>query len=167
MFGFIWRVAPNGKALVLKTSGRKPLEVRVLYPPPKFGIQISAKNMITNNKLTAVFNKTKGHCHFCGDSLTLKKYGVKDIDNLNGSWEADHVIQKGRGGSKDIENCLPSCVHCNRLRWHRKGNDLRDLIFLGLIVNDEIKKNTAVGNKIIELKNKRIIQNKNRRRNIK
>ncbi len=28
------RVAPNGKALVSKTSGSNPLEVRVLYPPP-------------------------------------------------------------------------------------------------------------------------------------
>lgn len=123
--------------------------------------------MITNKKLVAVFNKTSGHCHFCGDALTLEKYGAKDINDLDGAWEADHISQKGKGGSKDIENCLPSCVRCNRLRWHRKGEDLRDLIFLGLIAKDEIIKKTLLGNKIVELKNKRIIQNKNRRRTIK
>ena len=26
--------SPNGMALVLKTSGRNPLQVRILYPPP-------------------------------------------------------------------------------------------------------------------------------------
>jgi len=123
--------------------------------------------MITNSKLVAVFNKTNGHCHFCGDPLILEKYGVKDINNLEGSWEADHVIQKGKGGSKDIENCLSSCVRCNRLRWHRKGEDLRELILLGLITNDEIKKKTEVGETIKKLKEKRLIQNQNRRRSIK
>lgn len=120
--------------------------------------------MIINAKLVTVFNKTNGHCHFCGDSLVFEKYGVKYSDNLDGSWEADHIIQKGKGGSKDIENCLPSCMLCNRLRWHRKGKDLRDLIFLGLIVKDEIKRKTVLGRKIVELKNKRIIQNNKRRR---
>ncbi len=122
--------------------------------------------MIANKKLSVVFDKTSGHCHFCGDALVFDKYGVKDINNLEGAWEADHVIQKGKGGSKDIENCLPSCVRCNRLRWHRKGDDLRELIFCGLIVKDEIKKRTVLGKKISELKDKRINQNTSRRRKI-
>jgi len=98
--------------------------------------------MITNEKLKLVFEKTKGHCHFCGDQLVFEKYGLKDINDIDGAWEADHIIQKGKGGEKEIINCLPSCVKCNRLRWHRKGDNLRDLIFLGLIANDEIKKGT-------------------------
>jgi 5-methylcytosine-specific restriction endonuclease McrA len=121
--------------------------------------------MITNSKLIAVFNKTNGHCHFCGDPVMLEKYGVKDVDE-NGAWEADHVIQKAKGGSKEYENCLPSCARCNRLRWHRKGIDLRELIYLGLIAKDEIKKETEIGKKITELKNKRDNQNKSRRRKI-
>lgn len=122
--------------------------------------------MITNKKLEDVFNKTNGHCHFCGDKLLLTKYGAKDINNLNGSWEADHVIQKGKGGSKNLENCLPCCVRCNRLRWHRKGEDLRELILLGLISRDEIKKKTPLGDQIIRIKAKRLTQNVKRRRAI-
>lgn len=123
--------------------------------------------MFTNNKLKAIFEKTDGHCHFCGDSLVLEKYGIKDINDLDGAWEADHVIQQGKGGSKNVENCLPSCVRCNRLRWHRKGDDLRESIFLGLIAKDEIKKGSTVGKLISELKNKRDESNRNRRRNIR
>jgi 5-methylcytosine-specific restriction endonuclease McrA len=123
--------------------------------------------MFTNNKLKAIFEKTEGHCHFCGDSLVLEKYGAKDINDLDGAWEADHIIQKGKGGSKDVNNCLPSCVRCNRLRWHRKGNDLRELIFLGLIAKDEIRKKSDVGKMISGLKKKRIESNRSRRRHIR
>lgn len=122
--------------------------------------------MIPNNKLTTVFNKTFGHCHFCGDPLIFQKYGLKDIENINGAWEADHVIQKGKGGTKEIINCLPTCIKCNRLRWHRKGQNLRELIFLGLIAKNEISKKSKIGIEINKLKSKRIIGNIKRRRKI-
>jgi len=122
--------------------------------------------MIDNDKLKIVYNKTQGHCHFCGDPLIFNKYGLRDINNIDGAWEADHVIQKGKGGTKNFENCLPTCVSCNRLRWHRSGQNLRDLIFLGLVAVDEIKKNTEVGKKLVELKEKRVTANIKRRRKI-
>lgn len=120
--------------------------------------------MLTNNELVIVFNKTSGHCHFCGDSLEFRKYGVENIDELKGSWEADHIVQKGKGGNDKADNCLPSCVRCNRLRWHRKGDDLRELIFLGLIAKDEIKKKTAIGKELVPLQHKRLANNIKRRR---
>ena len=123
--------------------------------------------MIENSKLRLVFQKTKGHCHFCGDSLIFSRYGVKDINKVDGCWEADHIIQKGKGGSADISNCLPCCVKCNRLRWHRKGNGLRELITLGLVAQDQIKKKTEIGKTFVKLKNRRLEANKKRRRCIK
>ena len=122
--------------------------------------------MISNDKLKTVFNKTLGHCHFCGDPLDFQKYGLKDINNIDGAWEADHVIQKGKGGIKEITNCLPTCIKCNRLRWHRKGDNLRELIFLGLIAKNEIIKKSKVGIEIDNLRSKREMDNKKRRRNI-
>lgn len=120
--------------------------------------------MITNKQLLSIFERTSGHCHFCGDPLVFEKYGLKDINDIDGAWEADHVIQKQKGGNKDAENCLPSCVKCNRLRWHRKGDDLRELIFLGLITKDEIKKNSLIGKEVTDLRQKRISANHRRRR---
>ncbi len=122
--------------------------------------------MLNNEKLKSVFNKTSGHCHFCGDPLSLKKYGLKDINKTAGFWAVDHVIQKGKGGTDDYSNYLPICIECNRLRWHRQGKNLRDLIFLGLIAHDEIKKKTAFGKDIMLKKEKRLKSNKQRRRNI-
>lgn len=119
--------------------------------------------MKKNKRLKRIFDNTFGHCHFCGDPLVFKKYGYKDINNLKGAWEVDHINQKAKGGRKDETNCLPACVRCNRLRWHRKGDDLRELILLGLISKEEIKKDSEVGKIILKLKVKRMKENKERR----
>lgn len=115
-------------------------------------------------KLQQIFNRTNGHCHFCGDKLIFEKYGLRKDEN--GAWEADHIIQKGKGGSKSPENCLPACYRCNRLRWHRKGKNIRNLLFLGLIAKDEVERKTDLGKAIVKLKNKRQQLNQNRRRNL-
>jgi 5-methylcytosine-specific restriction endonuclease McrA len=122
--------------------------------------------MYSNEKLKIIFNNTFGHCHFCGDPLNFEKYGCKEIENIEGAWEADHIHQKAKGGRIDESNCLPACVRCNRLRWHRKGNELREVILLGLIAKKEIKKNSIIGKQILELKSKRLQENKKRRRKI-
>ena len=121
---------------------------------------------MTDSQLKEIFNNTNGHCHFCGDKVTLERYGERDIENLDGAWEADHIRQKGKGGSKKAENCLPACVRCNRLRWHREGPELRELILLGLVARDEIKKGSPTGEVILQLKKKRLKGNFHRRRKL-
>jgi len=120
--------------------------------------------MFTNDQLKKIFERTTGHCHFCGDILIFGKYGYKDINDLDGAWESDHVIQKAKGGNKNEENCLPACVRCNRLRWHYKGDQLRELIFLGIIAKKEIGKKTKIGKEILEIKKIRENTNAKRRR---
>ena len=122
--------------------------------------------MFRTKTLREIFEKTNGHCHFCGDIVVFECYGVKDVTKEAGVWEADHVIQKGKGGSKTAENCLPACFRCNRLRWHRSGSEVRELISLGIVVKSEIKKNTETGKKILALNEKRLAQNLIRRRTL-
>ena len=78
----------------------------------------------------------------------------------------DTVVQKGKGGGKDASNCLAACVRCNRLRWHRTGQTVRDLLIYGLIAKDEIKRGTPVGKMLAELKTKRLMANAGRRRKV-
>ena len=84
-------------------------------------------------QLRSIWEKTKGHCHFCGDRVVFEKRGGKKVEDLTGYWEADHIIQRAKGGSKSAENCLPACTKCNKLRWHRAGENLRELLVLGAI----------------------------------
>ncbi|MDD5040930.1 MAG: HNH endonuclease [Candidatus Peribacteraceae bacterium] len=120
--------------------------------------------MFTGRTLSLVFQKTEGHCHFCGDPLILKKYGCKNINDLDGAWEADHVIQRAKGGKKEAGNCLPACVKCNRLRWNRKGDNLREILLLGLIAKDQMKKSSMTGKTLSALLRKRLHANERRRR---
>jgi hypothetical protein len=94
--------------------------------------------------------------------VAFEKRGWKDSD-LTGYWEVDHVIQKGKGCSKAVENCLAACTRCNRLRWHRQGEAVRELLFLGLIARDEIAKATATGKTLAQPRAKRLAQNTLRR----
>ena len=109
---------------------------------------------MNDNQLRKIWEKTKGHCHLCGDAIIFEKRGWK-TGGLKGYWEVDHVIQLDKGGKNSVENCLPACTMCNRLRWSRRGTKLRKLIFLGLIAQGEIKKGTKFGVRILELKRKR------------
>ena len=122
---------------------------------------------MTKESLKHIFSLTSGHCHFCGDRLMFGKRGLKNRKNENGAWEVDHVIQKDKGGKSSVENYLPACVRCNRLRWHRKGNDLRELLLLGHIATGEIKKGTETGKRILELKKRREQNNSSRRSKVK
>jgi hypothetical protein len=102
---------------------------RLCYHAVHERIRIQEQNLsppgekMRESYLRQIWEKTHGHCHFCGDLVEFEKRGWKDGD-LNGYWEVDHVIQKGKGGSKSFENCLPACTRCNRLRWHRHGEEV-------------------------------------------
>ncbi len=122
---------------------------------------------MTTATLRVIFSRTAGHCHFCGDPLIFGKRGLKHRKNENGAWEVDHIIQKDKGGKSLVDNYLPACVRCNRLRWHRKGKDLRELLLLGIIGTGEIRKGTKTGERILELKDKRNKENKKRRTQVK
>jgi 5-methylcytosine-specific restriction endonuclease McrA len=118
---------------------------------------------MTESERQKVFDKTSGHCHFCGDVLIFEHYGKTTRPYLDGAWELDHVIQRGKGGRSSPENYLPACGKCNHLRWDRTGDGLRELIRLGLVAKHEIKKGTKLGTEISRVRAQRDAQNARRR----
>ena len=109
-----------------------------------------------------IFDKTQGVCHFCGDPIVFEKYDLRREEF--GSWNIDHINQRDKGGAESIENCLPACVACNALRWNRAGANLREALFLGIIAIKEMKRGSDVGKRIVELKEKRLAENRRRRK---
>ncbi|GEM_PF-1020309 len=117
---------------------------------------------MTKRQLRAIWEKTGGHCHFCGDPVDFRRRGYRR-ERTDGSWEIDHIVQKAKGGSVKIENCLPACTRCNRLRWHRRGAALRQLLELGMISRREVNRMSELGKKLVILRSKQDRQNANRR----
>jgi hypothetical protein len=109
-----------------------------------------------------IWEKTRGHCHFCGESVEFEKRGWRDGD-LTGYWEIDHIVQRGKGGNDSVDNYLPAYTRCNRLRWHRTGEKIRELLLLGLVAQEEVKKGTIVGESLVKLTENCLLNNKKRR----
>jgi len=116
---------------------------------------------MSESQLREIYDRTKGHCHFCGDPVVFERRGWAPA--LNGYWEVDHLIQRHKGGSRAAENCLAACTRCNRLRWHRTGEGVRELLLLGLIARDEIARGSDAGKRLSELRKARLSQNELRR----
>jgi HNH endonuclease len=116
---------------------------------------------VRERELLEIYNKTAGHCHFCGDRIKFENRGWDE--KPDGHWEVDHVIQRHKGGAKTSENCLPACTRCNRLRRHRTGDALRNLLLYGVIAVNEIKGGTCIGKQLRRLKTARLDENDRRR----
>lgn len=120
---------------------------------------------MTKAQLRAIWEKTAGHCHFCGDPVDFQRRGYRP-ERIDGSWEVDHVVQRAKGGAVQIGNRLPACTRCNRLRWHRRGAALRHLLELGMIARREIDRMTELGKKLVILRSKQDRENAKRRGNL-
>jgi hypothetical protein len=81
-----------------------------------------------------------------------------------GTWEIDHVAQRAKGGARRVANCLPACLLCNRLRWHRTGSAIRALLILGFLAHGEIRRGTRLGRDLAALRVRRLSRNEARRK---
>jgi len=90
---------------------------------------------LTKTQREVIFQKTEGHCHVCGYKI-------------EGKWAADHVVPHAVGRKFEIDNFLPCCYECNRLRWFYSPEELKKILRLGVYCNGEIKRGTVLGTKI-------------------
>ena len=116
---------------------------------------------MTTNALRAIFDKTNGHCHFCGDPIIFEHRGW--AESPDGHWEVDHVAQRHKGGAASAENCLPACTGCNRPRWSYTGDDLRAILLMGVVAQLEVRKGSHLGRQLVQRRDKRLEQNRARR----
>ncbi len=73
------------------------------------------------------------------------------------------MTQRSKGGISNIDNYLPACTSCNRLRWGREGDKLREVLLMGLIAVKEMKKGSVLDEELTTLKEKRVAENRRRR----
>jgi len=108
---------------------------------------------LTPRQRASVFEKTVGTCHVCGIAL-------------DGKWHADHVIPHLHGGRTVVENCLPICVVCNRLRWAYEPQVMQMVMRLGVYAKWEINHDTRLGEKVLALAVRRLAKSNARRRQL-
>jgi 5-methylcytosine-specific restriction endonuclease McrA len=97
-----------------------------------------------------VLKKTGGTCHVCGGAVGRK-------------WQADHVVPHKLGGQARLENYLPICKECNRLRWFHAPDVVRLIMRLGVYAKNEIRHESALGDQLVALLRKRLRDSRKRR----
>lgn len=67
------------------------------------------------------------------------------------------------GGKGHVDNYLPICKECNRLRWCYPPEVIRLIMRLGIYLKTEIRRETPIGETILLLLLKKLRGNRRRR----
>ena len=97
-------------------------------------ISNNRKNKFGSDKTKKVWNKTGGHCSYCGRKMKPPISGDGTIkvpsEYLDSMFTFDHLIPKSKGGKiSDINNIIGACRKCNNLR----GNESLDFLRMKMI----------------------------------
>lgn len=69
----------------------------------------------SRKKRQAVWDKTQGHCWYCGMLVIL----VWSEEHAPEAMQIDHQIPWSHGGTHHLRNLVPACRLCNRLKSFR------------------------------------------------
>lgn len=125
-------------------------DIRRLCARPDRSSNGGPRASLTAAARATVFKKTGGTCHVCGGRVGKR-------------WQADHVVPHKLGGQTTLENCLPICKECNRLRWSHAPEVIRLIMRLGIYAKNEIRHETKLGEQLISLVLKRVHGSRKRR----
>lgn len=77
-------------------------------------------------KQQAVWDKTNGHCWYCGKQLVIGSPSDPESKRIIAQWFVmDHVVPKTHGGSDHIHNLVPACWICNSTKGHKTFEQYR------------------------------------------
>ena len=124
--------------------------IRQLSARPDRSLAVERRGSLTAAERSSVLKKTGGTCHVCGG-------------RVGKHWQADHVVPHRRGGLATLENYLPICKECNRLRWFHAPEVIRLILRLGIYAKLESRRETELGERLVVLVRKRLRENRKRR----
>jgi 5-methylcytosine-specific restriction endonuclease McrA len=125
-------------------------EIRRVFARPKPSRAAGNRRGLTRRQRAYVLAKTAGTCHVCGGEAGK-------------GWQADHVIPHQHGGAHSLDNYLPICKECNRLRWSYRPEVLRLMLRFGVYIKHEIRHDTKLGRRLIKLATTRLRRSGKRR----
>ena len=88
------------------------------------------------NTKEKVLMKTDGHCYSCGQKLAGFPFDIC------------HIIPFSVGGSDEIENLLPGCRVCNRIRQNFTPHQIQRILSIGSVLVREVDRETRLGNDV-------------------
>lgn len=81
-----------------------------------------------------VWDKTNGHCWYCGTRLVKPNPEKHSADQKKRWYTIDHATPRARGGSDSLDNLLPCCNYCNGHKCDMTVEEYR--VYLTMRKND-------------------------------
>lgn len=103
------RLLRAAEALGQRSQG-VPVEPAPLWPEeamPALG-SAGAKLRAVPRRRRAVFERSGGRCHYCGQVLTL-----------DGRWNVEHMLPRALDGGDELDNLVAACSSCNLSKGDR------------------------------------------------
>jgi len=110
------------------------------------------ENRLTPAERAEILKKTGGKCHICGGEI-------------QGTWNADHVMAHSTGGNHLADNYLPAHGTCNNYRWDYLAEEFELILKLGVWARTQIEKGTVLGRSIEQQFSKYEVSRIGRRKN--
>ena len=79
-----------------------------------------------------ILRKTENRCHICGGQI-------------DGAWEADHVLAHSVGGEHSIDNYLPAHRVCNNYRWNYLPPEFQEILRMGVWLRTQVENQSTIG----------------------
>jgi 5-methylcytosine-specific restriction endonuclease McrA len=92
---------------------------------------------LTHKERERILQKTGNRCHLCGGQI-------------DGAWQADHVLALSGGGRHATDNYLPAHALCNNYRWDYLPDEFQFTLKLGVWARTQIEHDTGIGREIAE-----------------
>ena len=67
---------------------------------------------MTQTQRQQVFQKTGGHCAYCGCELPSKGW---HLDHVKPVYRGHDGVSPSHRGTDTVDNALPACARCNRI----------------------------------------------------
>lgn len=92
------------------------------------------RRKLSKSDRISIYNKTNGHCAYCGCELEYKDMQV------------DHISPLHRGGIDSIDNMYPACRSCNHYKSTYTIDEFREQIgtWLDRLTRDSVTYKNAV-----------------------
>lgn len=105
------------------------------------------RKKLKQSERVAIFEKTGGHCAYCGSALELSKMQI------------DHIIPVSRGGEDDEKNMIAACRSCNHYKSTLLLEDFREEIgkWHQRLMRDSVTYKNAVRFGVVEHKPRKIV----------
>ena len=114
-------------AAYLKSLRKKREELKAINKSP-----LRQRKPLSPSERQQILRKTENRCHICGGQI-------------DGAWEADHVLAHSGGGKHSVDNYLPAHCVCNNYRWDYLPLEFQEILRMGVWLRSQVEKQSTIG----------------------